>query len=205
MTRTLKFIAPLVALSCSFISNAENRWNVYAGGSLSHSCEKIVYGNDKTLNWGGGAFLGGGYEINFNSHWSLTPQLQLSFVNNGATFNDKNLNFYQNHHLWRETFSIDIPVIASFRFSVSNGVGLRFGAGPYIQEALAGKQFKYDTDQKENMSASFAYRFNVGIIGEAAVETGNHLSYFFRTQYPFLKEGWVRKIITLSVGVGYTF
>ncbi|MBD5329389.1 MAG: hypothetical protein HDS03_05840 [Bacteroides sp.] len=38
MKRAGKIFALLVALTSSLISNAENHWNVYAGGSLSHLC-----------------------------------------------------------------------------------------------------------------------------------------------------------------------
>jgi hypothetical protein len=81
---------------------------------------------------------------------------------------------------------------------------LRFGAGPYLQEVLAARSYNAD-NVKEGLSGSFNKRFNVGIVGEAAIETGSHISYMLRAQYPFLKEGWVRKTLVLSVGVGYSF
>lgn len=205
MKKFISSVAVFMALSLSIAAKAENRWNVYGGGSISHLCETRASGSDKTYGWGGGAFLGGGYEINFNSHWSLTPQLELSFVNNGAYTSSKEFSFYHNHSQSIRTLNINIPVIASFRFPVSDNVGLRFGAGPYFQEAVAGWGYGYESDKRESLSGTFANRFNLGVVGEAAVETGSHLSYFFRTNYPFLKEGWVRKTITLSVGVKYTF
>jgi hypothetical protein len=194
-----------LALTTSGVVNAQNRWHVYAGGSISHLCEKPLFGSDQSYGWGGGAFLGGGYEINFNSHWSLSPQLEFAFNNNGATLNSKEFSFYNNHSEWRSTWSVNIPVIASFRFPVSDTANLRFGAGPYLQEGLAGRRYKYDTNEKENLTGNAGNRFNVGAIGEVAVETGSHFSYMFRVQYPFLKEGWIRKTINLSVGVNYSF
>lgn len=195
----------VMSLVLSVSMAAENRWNLYAGGSLSHLCEERWVGSDKSYGWGGGAFLGGGYEINFNSHWSLTPQLEFSYVNNGATVSSKEMSFYEKHSELLETWNLVIPVMASFRFPVSSYTGFRFGAGPFLQESLAGRQYKPFTDVKENKSGRFESRLNVGIMGEVVVETGSHFSYFFRTQYPFLKEGWVRKTITLSAGIKYTF
>ena len=160
---------------------------------------------DKSYSWGGGAFIGSGYEINFNSHWILTPQLEIAYHNNGATLSSKELSFYANHANWQSIWSVNIPVVASFRFPISDNLGLRIGAGPYLQEAIAGRQYRNDSDQKEAMSGSFSDRFNVGVLGEVAVETGDHFSYMFRTQYPFLNEGWVRKTVSLSVGVRYSF
>lgn len=200
-----KLFLAILAVVLAITSQAQNRWNIYAGGSISHLCEKPWISTDKSYDWGGGAFLGGGYEINFNSHWSLTPQLELVYSNNGASLSSKELGFYANHANWHSIWSINIPIIASFRFPVSDNVGLRFGTGPYIQEALAGRQYRNNSEKKESMSGNFSNRFNVGVIGEVAVETGKHFSYMFRTQYPFLKEGWVRKTISLSVGVRYSF
>lgn len=203
MKKILSLILVMIAMTLPAI--AQNRWNVYAGGSISHLCEKPWISSDKSYGWGGGAFVGGGYEINFNSHWSITPQVEFAFCNNGASLSSKELDFYANHANWQSIWSINIPVIASFRFPVSDNVGLRFGAGPYIQEAIAGSHYRNGSDKKESMSGSFSDRFNVGVIGEVAVETGNHFSYMFRTSYPFLKEGWVRKTINLSIGIRYSF
>ena len=192
----------LTLLFSTLICRADGRWHIYAGGSISHMCETYYEGLSKlNYGWGGGAFIGGGYEINFTPHWSLSPQFELAYNDNGAHRDNKMIWNYE----WREFLTVNIPVIASFRFPLSDKVGLRVGAGPYLQEALYGRKYRYGTDIKEKMSGSIARRLNVGIMGEAAVETGKHLSYMFRVQYPFLKEGWIRKTVVLSVGIGYAF
>jgi len=66
----------VIAMVC-LPSIAQNRWNIYAGGSISHNCEGYYNRISDDYNesgWGGGAFLGGGYEINFNNRWSITPR-----------------------------------------------------------------------------------------------------------------------------------
>lgn len=197
----------LYAISLSSLpTGANGRWKVFAGGSISHLCEKSLY-NFKWVNygWGGGAFIGGGYEVDFSSHWSLTPQLELSYNDNGARLNNEADTFYQNNMDWADYLTLNIPVIASFRFPISDKLGLRIGTGPYLQEGLYGRRYKIGTDIKEKMSGSIDRRFNVGIMGEATVETGTHLSYMLRVQYPFLKEGWIRKTIVLSAGASYSF
>ena len=91
MKRAFTIIFMLViTVSNVCLGQTQNKWNVYAGGSISHLCETPLAGNDKTYGWGGGAFIGGGYEINFNPHWSLTPRLEFSFDNNGATLSSEN-------------------------------------------------------------------------------------------------------------------
>lgn len=195
----------LVGFVMALSGSGQNRWNISLGGSISHLCEDIsIYG--KTYGWGGGAFVSGGYEMNFSPHWSLTPQLELAYNNNGASFSHPELSFSERHNNWRSFWSMNVPVIMSFRFNVSNGVGIRVGVGPYLQGALSGRRYGYNSDKTESMSGNFwVDRFNVGAMGELAVETGSHLSYMFRTQYPVLKEGWVRKTIVLSIGLRYSF
>lgn len=184
---------------------SQNRWKVYGGASVSHYCETPWLGSDKSYGWGGGAFAGGAYELHFNSHWRLTPALEVSYVNNGATLSNKDLDFSYNHSVWLDTWNLNIPVVASVGFSLTSQIGVRLGAGPYLQYTLAARKYAIDSDKKESLSGRFSRRFNIGVIGELAVETGKHLSYFFRPQYPFLTEGWVRKTVTLSFGVGYAF
>ncbi|MDO4335121.1 MAG: porin family protein [Bacteroidales bacterium] len=192
---------------------SDNRWKVYAGGSISHVCETPWISADKTYSWGGGAFIGAGYEINFIPHWSLTPQLEFAFDDNGATLSSQNESFFNNHAMWKNYWSVSIPVMAAFRFKVADNVGLRIAAGPYLQTVLAGKHYvgfhNSETDshicRKESLSGNFDQRFNVGAAGEIAVETGRHFSYMLRARYPFIKQGWLRNTLTLSVGVGYSF
>lgn len=201
------FLAAIAAVLMSAITcEAQNRWNVYAGGSLAHVCEEpFSNGSDNSYGWGGGAFFGGGYEINFNSHWSLTPQIEFTYIDNGARLSSKGEYGFMRNAMWMRYWAINIPVLATFRFPVSDTVKLRFGVGPYLQEALSGTRYAGYTTEKEDMHGTFADRFNVGIMGEAAVETGNHFSYMFRASYPFLKEGWIYKTLILSVGVRYSF
>ncbi len=203
MKKLVFYVIAIAMITNVLPSTAKNRWNISAGGSISHVTGKLF--DNYSNSWGGGAFLGAGYEINFNTHWNLNPQIEIDYINNGNVIKE---------HIYgekikseaREFLNLNIPVIASFRFSVSDYVGLRFGVGPYLQESLAGWKYKYKSNtEKERMSGSFQHRFNVGIQGEAAVETGNHLSYMFRVNYPFARENWMGKTLTLSLGVRYSF
>lgn len=214
MERILTLVSVLlITMSNVCIGQTQNKWNVYAGGSISHLCETPLAGTDKTYGWGGGAFIGGGYEINFNPHWNVTPQLELSFDNNGATLSSENESFFNNHAAWKSYWSLSIPVMAAYRFRVADKVGLRIGAGPYLQTVMWGKGYAsiYDSDSmvstvyKESLSGTFDHRFNVGVAGEVAIESGNHFSYMVRAKYPFIKKGWLMKTLTLSVGIGYSF
>lgn len=204
MKKLIYSIIAIAMICCAFSTAAQNRWNITAGGSISHNTSKMFDGYSS--GWGGGAFIGGGYEINFTSNWSLNPQIEINYINNGNVVKDKTTN-EKYYSAWGDFWNLNIPVIASFRFPVSDNLGIRFGVGPYLQESLAGRKYKYlrSNEEKESLHGSFQNRFNVGIQGEAAVETGNHFSYMFRVNYPFAKENWMGKIITLSLGIRYSF
>ena len=200
----MKRIVFILVVVCAFAVNAQNRWSVYGGGSISHLCEK-PFGLDEGYGWGGGAFFGAAYEINFTSHWGLSPQVEIDYINNGANLSDIRISETACHLNWRDSWNVTIPVLASFRFPLSDNVRLKIAAGPYIQEAFAVRQYKTDSSEKEKCSGGFSDKFNFGTLEEISVETGNHFSYMFRVQYPFLKENWSRKTLTLSLGVKYTF
>lgn len=190
------------AFTISAQQNTSSGWSVYAGVNMSHFFEKPLFAKsyDKC---GFGGFIGGGYDFRFTPHWSLAPQVEIAYIDNGAKLSDKSLKEYGTVH-WHDSWNLMVPVVASFRFNVSERVGLRIGAGPYIQYAFAARQYNL-TMEKEKCDGSIGTRFNVGTIEEIAVETGRHFSYMLRFQYPFLKKTWTRKTLTVSLGVKYSF
>lgn len=198
------FIAILCMVGLISGNAAENRWHVYGGANLSHNTQELYPG--LSYGWGAGSFLGGGYEINFSKYVSLSPQLEINYINNGAWTKNNFYDFYGNHYDWRGMWNISIPIVFNVRVPLSDKVGLRIGAGPYVQETFVLREYAYQTSNMvTNTTENFMKRFNFGVLGEAAVETGQHLGYFFRTQYVFLEETWSRNTLTLSLGVRYTF
>lgn len=195
----------LIFISIKLPILAENRWNIYAGGSISHLCEKPWMGSDKSYGWGGGAFFGTGYEFNLNEHWNITPQLEFSYINNGATLSSSELDFYSNHSQWKNTWNVSIPILMGFRFPINDKLKFRIAAGPYIMESICGKYYGFGSSEKDKLSGNIGLRTNVGLMGEISLETGKHLAIMFRPQYPFLKEGWIRKTLTLAIGLHYYF
>lgn len=202
--RKLLLIAILCMVGLISGKAGENRWHVYGGANLSHNTQKLLF--NMSHGWGAGGFFGGGYEINFSKYVSLSPQLEINYINNGAWTNENWRDFYINHYDWRGMWNVSIPIVFNVRIPLSDKVGLRIGAGPYVQETFVLREYAYQTSNMvTNTTENFIKRFNFGVLGEAAVETGQHLGYFFRTQYVFLEETWSRNTLTLSLGVRYTF
>ncbi len=205
MNKSLIYVIILMLVT-AFQLDARNRFMVQAGGNVSHYCETPIMSLDKTYGWGWGGFVGTGYEINFNRHWSLTPQVELAYINNGARLSwPKDSPFHRNAQ-WLDMWTVNVPVLAGFRFNLEKNVGLKISTGPYVLKAFSIRQTAQDGISKETPPQRRATaEFNFGWMGEIAVEPGHHFSYLFRTQYPFLVESWTKKTLTLSLGVRYDF
>ena len=222
----MKRIFTFLILGClvSITSFATDRWGIYIAGTLSHDCGGYFdYNADGNTNfkWGGGALLGCGYEIGFANAWSITPALEFSYTDNGAYYNKTGkpaVNPFATDskaqsvsHIWTSSWNIAIPVTAGYRIALSNNVRLRINAGVYFSEALAVRHFvntgnsQNPVYEKRKVSSDFGNDFQIGTVGSFSVETAPHFSYFFRTQYPFLKDRWSTSTVTLALGVGYSF
>lgn len=209
MRKAILFLAVAASALCAGRAVAEeNRWSVYAGGSINHFCES-TYSGMGNYGWGGGAFLGGAYDIRFNSHWSLTPAVEFAYTDNGA-ITPRGFSEGGRKDSWRSYWQVSIPVMATYRVGLTENVGMRFGAGFYLTEAFAVKRFDSAGANKVTYHTQDGYRafedrFNVGAIAEIGVETGSHWSYMVRAQYPCKDYNILRSTLTLSLGVRYTF
>lgn len=180
-----------------------NRWNVTCGANISHMCYKVSY--DHQYGWGMGGFIGGGHEVNFNAHWSLMPQLEMSCVDNGAILHVEYNDKYLNRYVWRSSLNAVIPVTAGFRLDMSENIQMKISAGPYIQETLLLRKYDAEGERKVFTGTKFMDRMNFGLQGEIQVETGSHLAYTINARYPLLQEVWSRQTLTMSLGVRYYF
>lgn len=199
-----------------------NRWNVYVGGSISHVCSDHFDWDSRGnthFDWGGGAFIGGGYEINFNRWLSFTPSVEVSYVDNGCYYNktgEPGFDIWSQDQpdIWSSSVNINIPLQLGVRIPLAEKVRLKVNAGVYMGESVAVwhyvpvNTFESYSDVKlgkKEATNDFGQDFQLGFIGGVAVETGKHFSYFIRTQYPFLKDRWSSSTLTLGVGVDYSF
>ncbi len=220
MKRTVLIFALALISASAF---AQNRWSVYGGinitkknetcyGSMYYKGTFETYFNDKS--WTPGGFVGIAYDIKFKHNLSLQPALEYNIINQKANY----------HYIWHKTPSeyifntkeynqqtilhtLTVPVLVNYRISVSDKIGLRFGVGPYLQAAVGGKKcYYYGATSKINdiYKGCRKYQFTVGIKAEAALETGDHLSYVIGFQRPFC-EGAIDKAVTINAGVRYTF
>ena len=197
----------------------KNLWSVRAGVNLSHICADTNPWDYSTMKpvpasasfgWGAGAMFGGAYDIRFNRTWSLTPGLEIQYIDNGGK---KHGGYYDNmtddksrdrNAFVMHSWNVVVPVLMNMRAPISRSVGFRVGAGPYVSEAFSARAYNA-SGKMEDFGGDFGHYFDFGLMGEMAVEKGNHFSYFYRLQYPLLKDHIHHRTLTMSLGLSYTF
>ena len=197
----------------------KNRWSVRAGVNLSHICADTNPWDYSTMTpvpasasfgWGAGAMFGAAYDIRFSRTWSLTPGLEIQYIDNGGK---KHGGYYNNmtedksrdrNAFVMHSWNVVVPVLMNMRAPISRSVGFRVGAGPYVSEAFSARAYNA-SGKMEDFGGDFGHYFDFGLTGEMAVETGDHFSYFYRLQYPLLKDHIHHRTLTMSLGLSYTF
>lgn len=209
----------ILSLSSWFSIFAQNTWNVYVGGTLSHDVSSSSIWTpegDSKVRWGGGFMVGGGYEIYFNSSWSFSPSIELSFTNNGEYLNKTGRPLINESKLaegsWAEYWSMSMPLTVGYRVTMTDRVKLKIELGAFISQAFYVRQAEYKNQYDKNMEIKkskspfhFGNNFQTGAMGGISIESGDHLSYFIRTQYPFLVGRYSTHIMTISLGIKYAF
>lgn len=83
--------------------------------------------------------IGVGIEKPLTSNWSLMPSLEVAWK--GAEFNSKEA--YESLNETLDMYYLQIPVVAAYRFNVSDHWNITLKTGPYLAYALYG-QLKFD-------------------------------------------------------------
>ena len=114
--------------------NAQSGFGLMGGVNSSTSSANDV-------GWRTGGFIGGLYDIQLNNWFYLQPRLVLSYQENQREV--KNTLSTPSKSLGNEFYSqwnVTIPLLASFRMSLSDKSALRLNVGPYIQYAIFGRE-----------------------------------------------------------------
>lgn len=211
-----------IALMVTGLS-AQGRWSVFGGMNLSTDRDYLGYttikGNAVTTEFSDAKYTPGGtfgvaYDINLKRNWSVQPALEYSNINlyqrkssitqkpmDGEYIKQTDTKLRSHLH----TFAV--PVLVNFRVAVDSNVKLRFGAGPYVQGAFAGKVATWGGEKvkvNDLYKNDRKHQFSVGLKAEMAVETGQHWSYAVGFQRPFCNSV-IPKTLTINAGVRYTF
>ncbi len=193
----IKLLLGIALLCLAIPSLAQSRFGILGGGSLSTSSAK-----DSKVK--PGYFVGGLYDIKVCDNFYIQPQLLFSYEEN--ELKNTETGFYSQ-------YGLTLPVLASFKVNLDNGLSLRFNAGPYLKYALFGhdKHTVIFSDNKESVAQGwwhqdFGDHFTYGVKAGLSLEA-KHLFYFIDGKYSLKKNmlNFYGHGYTVNLGLGYKF
>ena len=151
--------------------------------------------------------LGVGMDYGFSENWSLQSGLMIS--SKGYKVKD---------YAKVRPIYLDIPILAAYKFNISDNTKFVINAGPYLAFGLGGKcKFDEGGDYKlfkgeDGEDAEYS-RFDLGIQYGIGLEIGDHYlvnltgqnGFISPFDYPDGYDGDKPKNMTFSIGVGYRF
>ncbi|CCZ86162.1 porin family protein [Phocaeicola plebeius] len=149
-----------------------------------------------------GFTLGVGMDYGFNENWSLQSGLMIS---------SKGFKFKEGD--WKDKYRpiyLDIPILAAYKFNISDNTKFVINAGPYLAIGLGGKN--KETDEEDiKLFDKDGYdwkRFDLGIQYGIGLELSDRYLINLTGQNGFISPvdgGDDPKNMTFTIGVGYRF
>lgn len=141
-----RILSALLLLLAAALPCAAQNLLIKAGGGLSSR-----YGSDRAQ----GAYkIGLGYEVEFDQHWTLTPQLlvygkgwedpdrRVPVVNDDGTpmYDDDGNRAYSTMNRTTSACYVELPVVLGYYVRLAPSRYLLFAAGPYAAVGVGGKE-----------------------------------------------------------------
>lgn len=146
--------------------------------------------------------LGVGMDYGFSENWSLQSGLMIS---------SKGFKYKEGD--WKSKFRpiyLDIPILAAYKFNISDNTKFVINAGPYLAIGLGGKN--KETDEEDiKLFDKDGYdwkRFDLGIQYGIGLELSDRYLINLTGQNGFISPvdgGDDPKNMTFTIGVGYRF
>lgn len=145
--------------------------------------------------------LGVGMDYGFSENWSLQSGLMIS---------SKGFKYKEGD--WKSKFRpiyLDIPILAAYKFNISDNTKFVINAGPYLAIGLGGKNKETDEEDVKLFDKD-GYdwkRFDLGIQYGIGLELSDRYLINLTGQNGFISpaDGGDPKNMTFSIGVGYRF
>ena len=177
------------------------KWDAKVGMNFSNMTK---FDDTKALP---GFNLGVGMDYGFSENWSLQSGLMIS--SKGYKVKD---------YAKVRPIYLDIPILAAYKFNISDNTKFVINAGPYLAFGLGGKcKFDEGGDYKlfkgeDGEDAEYS-RFDLGIQYGIGLEIGDHYlvnltgqnGFISPFDYPDGYDGDKPKNMTFSISVGYRF
>lgn len=191
-----KFLMTAVLCMFALAGFSQVKWDAKFGMNFSNMTK---IDESKALP---GFTLGVGMDYGFNENWSLQSGLMIS---------SKGFKFKEGD--WKDKYRpiyLDIPILAAYKFNISDNTKFVINAGPYLAIGLGGKN--KETDEEDiKLFDKDGYdwkRFDLGIQYGIGLELSDRYLINLTGQNGFISPvdgGDDPKNMTFTIGVGYRF
>lgn len=199
-----KFLMTAVLGMFALAGFSQVKWDAKVGMNFSNVTK---YDDAKALP---GFQLGVGMDYGFSESWSLQSGLMISSKGYKAKEDE-----------YKETtrpIYLDIPILAAYKFNISDNAKFVINAGPYLAIGLGGKckvddygdEYDYKLFKGENGADAVCKRFDLGIQYGIGLELSDHYLINLSGQNGFISPNNIDgfedyKNMTFTIGVGYRF
>ena len=207
-----KLITTLLLLLVCLSGYSQISWNAKAGVNISN----VINSGD--VNFKPGYQFGVGMDYYFNDHWGIQPSLLLiskGFKDKGDYYfppfmeNSKKLKSYD---ITNNKVYVELPLLLTYRFNVSEKLKLIFSGGGYIAYGITGKFKNTNTlldgskrkDKVDSFSAGVE-KFDTGLAAGAALEYNDKYSIGLSSDFGLKSTQSTFKNRTYGLTFGYRF
>lgn len=180
------------------------RWDVKFGMNFSNQTK---LDETKALP---GFTMGVGADYAFNENWYFQP---------GVMITSKGYKVkYAGEKVTVRPVYLDIPILAAYKFDITDNTKFVINAGPYLAIGLGGKAKEHwdngDDYKLFDDKGGDWKRFDLGLQWGVGVELGEHYLVNFTAQHGFIAPGKSEdgngdeispKNMSFAIGVGYRF
>ena len=205
-----KLITILLLLLSCMSGYSQISWNAKAGISISN----II--NSGEVNFKPGYQVGVGMNYYFNDHWGIQPSLMI--ISKGYKIKGNNYSVYfhnieqKSYELTDNKVYVELPLLLTYRFNVSEKFKLIFRGGGYVGYGIAGKTKNTATllngsTRKEKMD-SFSEgveKFDTGLAAGASLEYKEKYSIGISSDFGLQSTQSTFKNRTYGLTFGYRF
>lgn len=193
-----KFLMTAVLGMFALAGFSQVKWDAKFGMNFSNMTK---FEDTKALP---GFQLGVGIDYGFSENWSLQSGLMIS-----------SKGYKVKEGEYKETtrpIYLDIPILAAYKFNISDNTKFVINAGPYLAFGLGGKNKVDGVDESEKVFGDNGWnRFDLGIQYGIGLELSDRYLINLTGQNGFIcpwdtEDGEDKpKNMTFSIGVGYRF
>ncbi len=193
-----KFLMTAVLGMFALAGFSQVKWDAKFGMNFSNMTK---FEDTKALP---GFQLGVGMDYGFSENWSLQSGLMIS-----------SKGYKVKEGEYKETtrpIYLDIPILAAYKFNISDNTKFVINAGPYLAFGLGGKNKVDGVDESEKVFGDNGWnRFDLGIQYGIGLELSDRYLINLTGQNGFIcpwdtEDGEDKpKNMTFSIGVGYRF